>query len=156
MKTYKPVTSKFTAPCAPYLYNPLFHLEATLTNAARAIINGFDFRRRDTVGKEKPRPIEFDTIACTGVSGLVVAVPLAQRMGRKIVIVRKGGDGTHSANRIEANCFPGEIGKYIIVDDLTDTGKTIENIVAALKTHAPRRTKHVATYLYDTGTLRRP
>lgn len=156
MKTYKPITSKYSAPCASYLYNPLFHMESTLTNAANKIMNGFDYTGWGTVEQPKKEPIEFDTIACTGVSGIVIGLALAQRMGRKVAIVRKNGDGTHSGNRIEANCFPEEIGKYIIVDDLTESGKTIKRIVTALKKHAPRKTKHVATYFYDDGRLQRP
>lgn len=144
---YKPVNGKWDAPCATYLFNPLFVMEGTLTNAVNKIMYGFNSERV---------PIEFDTIVCSGVSGIVFAVQLAQRMGRKVAIVRKDGDGTHSTNKIEANCFPNEIGKYIIVDDLIDSGKTIDRIVAAMKKHAPRKTKHVATYLYSYNELRRP
>ena len=149
---YAPVRNSYEAPCAHYLYNPLFHMESTLTNAANTIVRGFI----STDGSAEYKRFDFDTIVCTGISGVIFGVQLAQRMGRKVAIVRKDGDGSHSTNRVEANCFPNEIGKYVIVDDLTETGATVKRVVAAMKKHAPRKTEHVATYLYSYNMLSRP
>jgi len=148
---YKPVSSKWEAPCAHYLYNALFNSEAGLNIAAHRILQGFYDGPADTHEK-----FEFDTIVCCGISGIVFGLPLARKMGRKIVIVRKDGDGTHSTNRVESDCFANEVGNYIIVDDLIDSGATLERILKEMKEHSGKKGKHVATYLYAGGNLRRP
>lgn len=148
---YKPVTNKWDAPCAHYLFNAFFNPEAALNNAANTITQGFI---TDVVGQHEK--FDFDTIVCSGVSGIVFALPLAKKMGRKIAIVRKDGDGTHSTYKVESDCFADEVGKYLIVDDLVDSGATLDRIIKAMKERSKSKAKHVATYLYAYGELRKP
>lgn len=72
------------------------------------------------------RGLNFDTIVCSGISGLVVAPALAARMGKELLIVHKQGYKTHSPYDVEGN-VASEC--YIIIDDLVDTGDTIRYIV---------------------------
>jgi adenine/guanine phosphoribosyltransferase-like PRPP-binding protein len=82
----------------------------------------------------------FDAIAFRGLSGSLIAVPLALAMGKEIIAVRKdsdffaGADKTHSYHHVEGYkaCK-----RYVIVDDLISSGRTANMIVAAIKKFAP-------------------
>ena len=133
---YKPAT-KFSAGCASYIYNALYRLEDSLDSAI-----------------VKVSGVEFDTIVCTGISGIIFAVPLAQRLNKKIAIVRKDRDGTHSNNEIESNCFKGEFGRCLIVDDLVSSGATVKRIKRIVRKNSPK-VKFVGVYLYNDNYFRR-
>jgi len=78
--------------------------------------------------KIKKAKLNFDYIACRGMSGIVIAVPLAMRLNKGIIIVRKDVKGSHGS-KIEASpAIKNNIVRYIIVDDFIDTGKTIKTI----------------------------
>jgi adenine/guanine phosphoribosyltransferase-like PRPP-binding protein len=87
-----------------------------------------------------------------GVSGIMFASPLALMMNKNIAVVRKASDKRHSKHKIELSCDMDHIGRYIVVDDMIDSGKTlkrIKNIIAeeanACETIVP---VPVAVYLY--------
>jgi adenine/guanine phosphoribosyltransferase-like PRPP-binding protein len=97
--------------------------------------------------------VGFDTIVCTGISGIVFASPLSILMKKQLAIVRKVGDRTHSYLDIEANFNSTEgtvLGRYIIVDDLTETGKTIKRIKAKIKKNLRKMgpNQYVGSYFY--------
>jgi adenine/guanine phosphoribosyltransferase-like PRPP-binding protein len=156
---YKPVTSKWSAPCADYLFKAFFNSEAALTGAARTILKGFQSFKHNPKTKRDEESFEtfdFDTIVCTGISGVVFAPALAKKMGRKIAIVRKARDGTHSSNKVEADCFDDEFGNYIIVDDLISSGNTVKRITKAITKHTRGKGRCVGVYLYSYDELRKP
>lgn len=78
------------------------------------------------------KDISFDSFAVTGNSGLLVAAPLALKMNKNLLIVRKDSDYKycHSGNQIEG--FQRGKEKIIILDDFVETGKTIIDIVTKL------------------------
>jgi adenine/guanine phosphoribosyltransferase-like PRPP-binding protein len=69
--------------------------------------------------------VEFDAIAVCGYSGAIAGSILAYAMNKNLVIVRKESEDCHSPlTREGVMC-----GDYIIVDDLVNSGSTIEKIV---------------------------
>ena len=73
--------------------------------------------------------LEFDAIACTGVSGVGLAAPIAKALNKPLIIVRKDDDKTtHSDQRIEAPKEIKAIWRVIIVDDFVCSGATLKRI----------------------------
>ena len=72
---------------------------------------------------------DYDTIAVRGVSGLLAGTLIADATGKHLIVVRKG-EATHSMNQVEGNQTSE---KYIIVDDIVDTGKTANHIMQRVK-----------------------
>ena len=70
--------------------------------------------------------IEFDAIAFRGNSGALLAGPLATLLKKHLILVRKDLEYSHSHTTVEGcskrNC------RYIIVDDLIVSGKTVQEI----------------------------
>ena len=67
---------------------------------------------------------KFDAIAFSGMSGALVGPSLADRLNKKILVVRKEADvssNQHNAYFVEGYRGPG---RYIFVDDLIATGST--------------------------------
>ena len=85
-------------------------------------------KRHDAVLEAAKRlnAIEFDCIAVRGVSGLGFGAALAFHMSKDLIIVRKG-ERCHSDYAVEAPVSTSVL-KYIIVDDLTCSGETINEI----------------------------
>jgi adenine/guanine phosphoribosyltransferase-like PRPP-binding protein len=86
-------------------------------------------RARYTVTKVvkmiKARGLEFDAIACRGLSALLIAPIVAMRLGKSLIVVRKNGEKNHSNMKVE-----GDHGArtYIILDDFIDSGDTVRAI----------------------------
>ena len=77
---------------------------------------------------------DFDSIACAGISGLIVVPQIAELLNKNIVIIRKDSEKRYSDFQIEGvTPF-----KYIIVDDLICSGQTIRHIKNTLKRESPR------------------
>jgi adenine/guanine phosphoribosyltransferase-like PRPP-binding protein len=93
-----------------------------------------------------PHTREFDTIAVSGITGMLVGPWLAELLHKSLAIVRKPGD-THSHG--PASDVEGYIGsRYIIVDDHISSGRTVIQIqrkIAAVKPSA----LYVGSYMYD-------
>jgi orotate phosphoribosyltransferase len=75
----------------------------------------------------------FDSIACCGVSGLMVVPQIAELLNKHIVVVRKG-ERCYSEFRTEG-VAPFQ---YIILDDLICSGSTVKHIKKVLKDEYPR------------------
>lgn len=91
-------------------------------------------QRKQTVKKLceciKKSGIKFDSIAFTGMSGALIAPLVAYKLKKNLVMVRKPSDKNHSSMTVEAE----NVGKrYIIIDDLIFSGKTIINLVKTVK-----------------------
>lgn len=75
----------------------------------------------------------FDSIACCGVSGLMVVPQIAELLNKHIIVVRKG-EQCYSEFRTEGVApF-----RYIILDDLICSGSTVKHIKNILKAEYPR------------------
>ena len=85
---------------------------------------------------------EFDTIACCGVSGLMVVPQIAELLNKHILIVRKD-EKRYSEFRTEGVApF-----RYVVVDDLICSGTTIKHIKKTISQEYARA-KCVGVYCY--------
>src|SRR6185436_14411589 len=72
--------------------------------------------------KEIPRHV---SLVFCGVSGMSIGFAVADETGRDFAVVRKAGDKSHAEEKIEGIIN----GEYIIIDDIMDTGATIDYIL---------------------------
>ena len=81
------------------------------------------------------KKLQFDAIAFSGASGTLLAPPIALRMNKTLLLVRKTITDSHSSHYVE-----GDIGarRYIIVDDFMSMGITARRILKHIKNNAPR------------------
>ena len=82
------------------------------------------FTAKQVVRMIRERKLEFDAIACRGISGLLIAPIVAMRLNKTLIVVRKG-EKTHSGYEVE-----GDHGakRYLILDDFIDCGDTVRAI----------------------------
>jgi orotate phosphoribosyltransferase len=87
--------------------------------------------------------VEFDSIAFRGMSGALIAPMIAAKMGKELIMVRKEGS-SHSMMAVEgyANCKA-----FIIVDDMVETGGTVQCICEKINRFCPG-SKAVGIFLY--------
>jgi len=71
----------------------------------------------------------FDSIACSGTSGLLVVPQIAEILDKNIIVIRKSSDKCYSKFEYEG-VVPDS---YIIIDDLICSGKTIRYIQNIIK-----------------------
>lgn len=72
------------------------------------------------------RKVDFDAIAVTGISGVTIGSMVAYAMNKELIVVRTPYDNeTHSPYRVEMS---GKAKSYVIVDDLTSSGRTLQRI----------------------------
>jgi adenine/guanine phosphoribosyltransferase-like PRPP-binding protein len=119
-------------------------------HCARHLQNGF-YNRVENLDRAIAtlEKVKFQTIVCTGLSGVIFASPLSIMMNKQLIVIRKESDTKHASfNGIEKNCHADKIGKYVIVDDLIDSGRTIKRIKEIMAGCFENAT-HVGTYLYD-------
>ena len=77
---------------------------------------------------------EFDTLVGTGLSGTLILLPLARRLGVNAAVVRKRDESCHSRHAVE-----GAIGKkWILLDDQVDSGKTATTAIRIVNEHLTR------------------
>lgn len=90
---------------------------------------------------KKLRKVKFDTIAVSGFSGAILGSIVAHRLRKKLTLIRKPDDDSHSTTKIEGNTWDC---KYIILDDLISSGKTYHRIRDAMC-----ESELVGIYLYQ-------
>lgn len=73
---------------------------------------------------------DFDAIAFRGLSGTLLAMPIAMATGKTLLAVRKPGEKSHSAYRMVQGDKNSE--HYIIVDDFQESGETARAIMNAV------------------------
>lgn len=81
-----------------------------------------------------PQLEKFDSIAFSGMSGALIAPPVAMALGKELIMVRKEGQSTHSSRIVEGNYASR---KYIIVDDFRASGATEDYIFNQIKLTIP-------------------
>jgi adenine/guanine phosphoribosyltransferase-like PRPP-binding protein len=113
----------------------------------------YDRRKRHNLAKKSLKLTEFDTIVVTGISGIAFGSILSFLLKKQLVIVRKGGERAHSSRKVESNITGKNIGKWVFVDDLIDTGKTLKRVKRSLEDGGYFGIQ-VATYLYNYDELR--
>jgi adenine/guanine phosphoribosyltransferase-like PRPP-binding protein len=86
---------------------------------------------------------KFDSIACCGVSGLMVVPQIAELLNKHIIIIRKRDEQCYS-NFLMEGVTPFH---YIIIDDLVCSGCTIKHIQSTIYEDCPRA-QCVGVYCY--------
>jgi orotate phosphoribosyltransferase-like protein len=84
-----------------------------------------------------PKDQKIDVIVCCGISGAAVAFPVSLETGIPVWVVRKVKEMTHSPHDVDRHFFSSEdemikcpdVLRYIIIDDIVDTGATIRWII---------------------------
>jgi len=131
--------------------NAVDYLEGVVTheNRKRKINNALKTIRKfiDKLPKcKKPK-----AVACCGVSGLMIAPAIADRLGLDLIVVRKrDDDSTHSRFGVEGVAAD----NYIIVDDLICTGRTMTHMLRRIHSHLCEYSTCVGAYLYHTNRYR--
>jgi adenine/guanine phosphoribosyltransferase-like PRPP-binding protein len=69
-----------------------------------------------------------DAVVVTGTSGMSVAFALRMITDIPTMILRKPGEDSHSSDRCAMGLKSIDINRYIILDDFTDSGSTINRI----------------------------
>jgi orotate phosphoribosyltransferase len=85
---------------------------------------------------------DFDSIACCGVSGLMVVPQIAELLDKNILIVRKN-EKRYSEFRTEGIAPL----RYVVIDDLICSGTTVKNITSIIKEEYPRA-RALGVYCY--------
>lgn len=116
---YKNFLTVSAMSCADYLRR-MFDLQLRKETVKKAV---------ETIKENIPLK-SFDTIAVRGISGVLLGSPLAIKLNKNLCVVRKS-DGSHSSNKIESGLTCQ--GRYLIVDDLIETGATVKAIVSGIK-----------------------
>jgi hypothetical protein len=105
------------------------------------------------IGRDAERllkDVDYDTLVGTGLSGALVVPYLARRLGKRALIIRKPGEGSHSSIKAE-----GTLGhRWIFVDDFISTGDTFFRVLSTIKdivrAYADEfETEHVGDLLYQ-------
>jgi orotate phosphoribosyltransferase-like protein len=93
----------------------------------------------------------FNTIAVSGYSQCLIGIPVADKLNKNIVVIRKGGEERASLNLVEGYIK----GNFIIIDDLICTGATLKRIIKRMSTTFSTSKCH-AIYLYspEDGVIR--
>lgn len=98
----------------------------------------------------KNSKIDFDYIAVSGYSGSLIAVPISIDFNKRIVVVRKENESRNSAYDVEMTVIDAcESYKYIIVDDLIFSGKTINHIVNTISLETRDKHKCVGIFIQE-------
>lgn len=82
----------------------------------------------------EPHQDSFDSIAACGVSMLSISPIIAHLMNKQLVVVRKKTDKENNSGKIVE--FVDKPERYIIIDDLVATGRTILYINDCMQKHA--------------------
>jgi orotate phosphoribosyltransferase len=85
---------------------------------------------------------DFDSIACCGVSGLMVVPQIAELLNKNILIIRKN-EKRYSEFRTEGIAPL----RYVVIDDLICSGTTVNHIIRIIKEEYPRA-KSIGIYCY--------
>lgn len=88
----------------------------------------------------------FDAIAFCGISGALVAPAVAAMLDKELIVVRKRQDSSHSQEIVEG---PYTTKKYVIIDDLVESGKTARIMIENIHYRLSEDAKCVALCLYN-------
>lgn len=70
------------------------------------------------------RGLDFDSIVCCGISGLLVAPQVCEILNKNLIIIRKKNVKSYSSFVVEGVCPS----TYVVLDDLVCSGGTIKYI----------------------------
>ena len=100
--------------------------------------------------KKYLKPIKINIIAISGMSGIFGAL-LANEMKTGLILVRKTDDSSHSCFSWEGHVLE-TTDRWIIVDDLIDTGDTVRRIYRSIR----HKEGFLGVYLFNNGKFITP
>lgn len=115
------------------------------TNYLTSILDLYVFRKNITKAKKALKAVNFDAFAVSGNSGTIMGGALALALKKKLILVRKPSDNSHSSYTVEGD---DSVTSFMFLDDQISTGATRTRVVAAMKAWLPT-VKFVGTYLYN-------
>ena len=115
------------------------------TNYLTSVLDLNHFRKGISAAKKALKPIEFDAFAVTGNSGTLFGGALALAMKKKLILVRKPSDNSHSTYSVEGD---DAIQRYVFLDDQVSTGATKTRVEREMKAWLSK-VEFVGTYLYN-------
>lgn len=74
---------------------------------------------------------EFDFIVVRGISGLVVGAPVSLSLEKPLVVIRKGGENTHS--KVHPNLMKVNGKRGLFLDDLIASGTTLRECARVVR-----------------------
>jgi orotate phosphoribosyltransferase len=96
--------------------------------------------------------ITFDSIVCTGMSGLLVGTPVALAIGKPLIPVRREEDRGHDAYGWGKILNRNQIGeRYLFLDDFISSGRTVRYVTDLISEYASacsRTIEWVGSYCY--------
>lgn len=95
--------------------------------------------------KSKLKGKKFEAIAITGNSGAIFGGALAYSMKKKLILVRKAADTTHSRYGVEGDF---SVKSYIFVDDRKVTGNTETRVLKMMDKEIPGA-QYTGSYYYN-------
>lgn len=113
-------------------------------------LHGLEDAVAKTVRALREHEGEFDSIVCTGLSGVIVAVPASLELGIPCVIIRKPNDDSHlpyHVNMAEAGA------RYCFVDDFVSGGHTRARVMSVMEQN---ESEYAGSYLYRDDEWDRP
>lgn len=90
----------------------------------------------------------FEAIAGTGNSAMPLLGALSYKMGVPMIAVRKDGEKRHDDRNVNGRTRS----RYVIVDDLIDSGATVDRIVGEIAKASSYTSTLVAVVLYEQGS----
>lgn len=84
-----------------------------------------------------PKYGKVDLLVGTGISGTVPLMALSIKTGIPFCVVRKTTEGTHATSCIEANIPYPSCNQFLIIDDILESGKTLNRIIEMMKDEMP-------------------
>lgn len=103
--------------------------------------------------------VDFDTLVVTGISGTVLGAILANRLGKKLAVVRRPGEAASTLSG-SANDVEGWLGgRWVFFDDCIATGATKRRTKAAYQgacRAADVQQEFVGFYLHASGFFGSP
>jgi adenine/guanine phosphoribosyltransferase-like PRPP-binding protein len=105
------------------------------------------------------RANDFDCIVACGMSGVVVAAPVAIQLGKPLIIVRKENDANahHSGGTIIGRSQLISA-RYLILDDFVSLGTTCNYVQAVIRAeflYAPTPPRYTGTWQYRDDAMHR-
>jgi adenine/guanine phosphoribosyltransferase-like PRPP-binding protein len=119
----KPVTKASPAFAKELGYEPQYYGAQYL----REFTNPEELEKRIQFAVRALKGHQFDAIAFSGMSGALIGPPVAMRLGKTFLMVRKGSldESSHSPLSLEGDYAAKS---YVILDDFSETGATVQRI----------------------------
>lgn len=106
---------------------------------------------RKCADRLRPHKDKYDVIVATGLSGVLIASPLAIRLRKELVVVRKPKEDCHSLNPV-VNSEALVNKRFLFLDDFISLGGTYDRVRTIM--NAPWfHTRYAGCYMYNDDVL---